>query len=1076
MKKYLGLLISILLLGACTEKGRPIHGHQQDSRQSAPDTATQSQAYNEPSHQLKGQSLQSLADRVLSHERIRDPKSRASRAVLDELLALNSMLLKNPDEAILSRYAEALNLDCEEIKSSCFGLLYFRMAANSSQVARLAAQRSASVEESTRLILIALEIKNSNFDADLLGLLLEKGNLLAAHSNVKLRDTVRSMLDTSLMTADQKTTDGEELRKLLTRIKAWDLVNNKSWGLSSSAENALWSMIARARMMPQNGGTGSADFEKFAARISADPQSAIVRQQVLRAKKMFDPAALGTGFIEKLDDMNLLADAVFTGQLTPQNAAVLFLSTGRTAAQLAAAIEGYARLRFAFAVHESTLEAEKIFKANVTTEQLLFHSLRQSSLVKQIWDRLQGRMNQLKSFASIALKALPDGQDAEKNLSMMFSSYGRSVEMTAVYPHMLVLFYYLSQKNFELFLRFGGKLNSADLMTHLYHGLLGPLMDYSDETKPLNYFEILYSFDMAVRTRLFQTMDIDVDTFMSNTLSRLSEESVQFVQTELDSVGNRFQASTGFRELRNACAEFKTGERIPRVLNLEDMRTSPYYGKLMETANTTVSSKGSRSGMERGSLPQLEMGLFYADDAFSETVEKVRLDFQSYIRTANAMLASYSDYLEKFEKLSATDIAKRTEKTRAVIDRLEKLSTRVLQDAAKYQNDLGTCYYKMNLHDFDVYSVLLKKEESYLRQVHRDIKQLRAGQALQNSYEFTGLPSGFKGLDRIDKDGYTATDLDLIIRVARYMKEIAPQITVNMGSKLDVDVEMVRSPNQKRLIFTESEDEFVNSGLRAYFSSYKSFVHWHTLTGGRVSTWTSYVKTQASLYRLEQDLFRTNNIVSARQVLEAQEQILKMLEISPTDRRLYSTIKLSHRFDPLALDNRIISFAILQSTQSFGFQDTWALYDLPAIFMNMEKLGYDYDISLMGPEFPQSMKPKRYGFRQLAKMYYDSRSVWNRGRPIVPYNPALDRALDQNVTRFVRNESNAITGFYAEADKYLAEINARPVTQRPRADIDMKMSVTELMSDNLPRSFRADQLTLGQDTQNCFVRKCMDFK
>ena len=80
------------------------------------------------------------------------------------------------------------------------------------------------------------------------------------------------------------------------------------------------------------------------------------------------------------------------------------------------------------------------------------------------------------------------------------------------------------------------------------------------------------------------------------------------------------------------------------------------------------------------------------------------------------------------------------------------------------------------------------------------------------------------------------------------------------------------------------------------------------------------------------------------------------------------------------------------------------------------------------------------------------------------------------VTRTVRDGIRVTKDFHKVAEAYIKQLNSLPTAQRPRADINMEMTITNLLSDHLIPSYDADIQQFRQATQSCFVTKCPDFK
>lgn len=1074
MNKALRPLILIALLSACTEKGRPIHRHEADKRGSSEDSATKLSDANSPASNVQGLTLQQLADRVLDINRIRDPKSRTNRAIQDELLAFNSLLLKNPDEKVLKRVATALDTDCDSVSSSCFGVLYFRQAANSSQVAKLAAMKSKDDQESTRLLLTAIAMKGAEYDSQLIELLLEKSSQVMKSVPEKLREALTSALNTGLTTANLKNQDRGELKRFLSRIHIWEIIDNPSWQLSEGATAALWSMVARAKLLPGKGEIGSPEYEKFAQKQSEDQNSIIRQQKEMRAKGMFKPSSLGATFIEKLDVLSLIVDAVFTGRLTPSSAAIVFGSSERSAVELENAVTTYMRLRFALTVHAANLEMEKIVKADVTTEQLIFHAIKQSPAIKKFWDDLYVNLQRVQNFSSTALKAAKDGDAPEKRIVAMFGTYHHQVNLTGVYPHMLVLLYHLSQKNFDLS-QFGSGLNTTVILSYLYFGNLPPILDYGKEKRALSYFEVLYAFDTALRTNLFKTAGIDVDDFIANSLKRLTENPATVVREKLDLIKNFYQESPRYNDFRAACAEFTTGYKAPRIISLPELSRLPYYGILMEIVNKTVSDiQTHHIGFE---LPVTKRGFFYGDQNIAEATELIRLDFAQHERTARAMMASYGSYLKDTAGLSSEAIAEKFPKTNKVLENLNSLRRRLLTEVAVYETEQGACKGKMNRRNAEVQMKLIALEKERLRRIHGAIKNLREGKPAGFSLKFEGLPSDYTGREFFDEGGYNTNEIDLQINIAKNLVKLEPQIQINYGATLDLERNDVRkaSLEQRRIYYTENPEDFVNAALQTYMFIHSSWLRYDDHMDDR-HAWPEYIKSLVSMYRLEQALYGKNVIVSAERILDAHEDLIRTMNIGPEQRDLLIRSKRQGIVSQNAFNDRLFNYSQNIMNGVTSLQDTWALLDLPAYFMNEERLGVDFEIAKMGFEVPASAVPRRFGYRELARRYYTDRAKLSRGNPIIPFSPVVDQYLDTELKNWVGKETGAIKHFFKVIEKRAADHMAVPARDRLKADLTLDKTMTEIYSPAMSDNAKARIEKLDKDTHGCFVRQCDDFQ
>lgn len=1098
---FLICVVGCLGLAGCTEKADPVTVHEGDRRTPQVATGTQNSDSIEP--KVVVESLDELASKVLSSERILDPRSLLRRDVMDELIVFNRQLLRTPVaersqsrfQKILERYFEALKVGCGDFSSSCSSAQYFRLAGNSEAVLKLIIQQRP--EWAGTVLPFALKLKPVQPDPELLLMTLIHGpEMIAVAPPGPQRVALQSLIDSALLAVETSPLDISVMRSLLTNIHAWDLVLARAVSGGSTTEGLI-RMIAKSRLVYGDDGNLHPDLKRWMERAQSQPGSLTSMQRKIRESGHFNPEAIGATPLEKQDELFFLVDSVFENRLTPDQAAELYRHLGRSASDLADVLENYLRLRFSMSLFASTGKAVEVFTTPGPTATLLWHAIDSAQQINAPWVQLEGRLPSLKSFVTKSLKGHPEkgAEDRATKLIRTIESYPESVKVTSVYPNTLLLFYLLSQKEFKLTVRGLGTIDTGDLMNLLFQGLIPPLLGYVEDSRPYNSFSLLYSFDMAVRSGLIASAGIDVDDFIAVTVKRLMENPIRFVSKNLDTIENRFRESSRMTDLRRACSELRGGVPYSRTIDLGEVRRSPYYGDLIDDAFKGMTSVGSVSGGDPGAIGKYDMGLNFIDSDYAETVERLRLNLVNFERIGQAMLTSYADYLTRFEKLSAQQVQDRTVKTRQQLERIESLRARFFKSSADLIADLGDCYTRIAIEDFRYTSEAIEYEEMYLRQVHRDLTKLRAGVSdlekaqIEAKYRFQGLPSGFEGRDRLSEDGYLVNQIDFLIRAAGYLQRgikterdqrpaLAPQLTINMGAKLDIDSPILAKSVSKFVPFHENENEFVASALRNIFSQVNAFAFWQNLVAGRILSWTHYLKSYSSIYRLE--FWQTNGspqLISPENILETHRQMLKLVSFTPKERRLMEILAMPYRYETLFFDNRLLNFTRSQ-TSGYAVQDYWGLFDLPVRVMSYEKLGYDYDLAQVeSGDLRGNPVDKRSGFWQLGQEYYSVRAQENRAETMIPFNPALDQMLDLSMRRFVQSEIGAITAFNRYTLGYTERMAALPEEERPAVDLKLNQRmtgpmVTESLIDNMPaRVLRFDQTTAGCLTSS----KCPQF-
>jgi hypothetical protein len=405
----------------------------------------------------------------------------------------------------------------------------------------------------------------------------------------------------------------------------------------------------------------------------------------------------------------------------------------------------------------------------------------------------------------------------------------------------------------------------------------------------------------------------------------------------------------------------------------------------------------------------------------------------------------------------------------------------------------------------EIQNEVIKAEQAYLRQVYRDIRALRRqggdkilrDQEIRKKYVFKGLPEDFPGLDKIDDNGYLYHRLDLLVRIGRYISDglktdretidaIAPNLQMNFGNSMISEIEASRPSEEKYLLFTDTEEEFVKSGMRLIFRVHRPMLNWN-LNGSRVAGWEERISSMVSLYRLENSEMtaKGQSLFSADDIIEEHRGFLKLTEISPFEAELYTSLQKQEKYEPIFFSTILLN---LDSGRS-RVREILGLFDFPSLLVTSDILGFNFNLVQLAKdrgvsEDPQAsheidrVMPRRDGYFSLGKTYFKSRSVRTRGSLMLEFNPELDRHLDREIRHRVDWEIGRVNHFRDSLEKKILEYRKSPVGEQPRFDLNLRESIREPWLND--RIFLDFDLKLGRfhrDTQDCFRNnKCADFQ
>ena len=1114
--KFALLISTMFLLVSCTEKAEPVRRHEPAAHsqpESKPLTISEQpeEGYT-PSRHAQGWKAKASASSdvlkeiilplsriVLSPNRIAEPSSMNSRAVMDELMVFNSMILqlKPEDRArpefkeIMRHYQNALYTGCGSFTDSCRGLRYFRLSANSAQVVKLMSQ--IDTVNRYKLLMYALKLKNNNWDQELVFLLFADPQKTVSESESKFKDSIRSLMGTALLTANDKFKDSQETRDFLEGIHAWKLSEAEIRKFDAPVRNAFYAMIAKAGFIYGEDKAYHPDFSVLLKRMEASEESLLFLQKKLQKDGILTPELIGATSIGNYDELYYIIESVFTGQMESSSAAQLFVTSKRSSQDLFTAVRNYVRLQFMIALNKSTDMAIKLFNADVVGQDLVFHYIKESNSIRTVWSGFISNSQPIHSFAVKALRQRSGSEHELRELESLFASTHRSINLASAYPHTLTLFHILSQKRFKLSFDGGFKtFDTGDLLTALFLGDLNLLQRYSDEKVIFNQFQLVYAFDMAVRTNLFKKVGIDPDYFIADALRRLNGKVIDQIDLVLGDARTRFATTPIYDDLKGTCAEINGGAKYKREIPLMDIVLSPLYGKLARMSQVDVENVQSSPSTVKGGLPKMNLGIFYADRRFTEMSERARLDLGNNLRLGRSMLESYASSLRK-QGVSQEEIEQRTQLSRKAIAFVEGKRREVLESAKLWHEELGKCYLKIIHSNYQSFPKILEMEKAYLRQAYRDVQRLRAAgvteeekEKILKRHQFHGLPGDFKGQNQISERGLIYTQIDFILRTAGYLTKglvtdnetfppIAPQIEVYVGEDLDPDRAHISRTTSYFIAAGATAEEFANSGVRVVLNGYKSntnYVTWLSEGQYYLTNWSRFMASLTTLYRMENEIEGGNKYFTVDTLMKVHEGFLTTLKMTDAEKAMQKDIGFSEKVSLINLGKRVVTL-----DEDNKYLAAQGLYDLPLIMMANEQLGSSWNNRDSGMSDHIGARP---GMFRGGTMYYSTRAKENRGQSIIPYNAELDDYMDGQMIAFVGGELRAIQDFNKLTKSYIEDVVAKlPEEDRPRADVNISLSITEpLLSDHLVPSFKYHVDKFNRSTGLCFVldTKCSAFQ
>ncbi|MGE0762705.1 MAG: hypothetical protein AB7N80_05455 [Bdellovibrionales bacterium] len=1119
MRRTLSFIILFGLLIGCVERGKPVRRHEPAAATAL--VPAESRAA-EVTTDIEALSLQSLTQELLRAEVIQSPKVLGQPQTQQKLWRLNEEILKaarskTVDPAtvkILEHYEIMLTYGCGETMSRCQHLTFFNLAKNSAFVAQqLALRHQDDLPRYYRLLQLAYTLKGSLYDSELATLMLKPAQkyleILLMQDEQKARDF--SHMLTTLTQQLIRRGNKAELQAVVQHLDLLNETSRKRMDDLGYSSDALIGVLAKVGGLSKVGTTEQS--QERVAQYFASGNSLREVQNRLQKEHHSMLDQLGVQPIREWDLTLQLLDQAFLGQLTNNQALQLIAANDISPQVVAQKARQIYLLRFLEALAASNDLAQKqFFKQDVAGPNFFFHAIWAANEAQPIWDGFTSRLTSLLNLTVKLIRQQRGSEALADQTRQYFGGVHKNIKFMAVFPQMMALTYYLAKRNGKATIDRGWytlEIDSSNLIEKLFLGQYKAWFNYSLDRSALSFVELLYSFDFALRTGVFEKFKVNPDEFVAEIAEKLLSRSTYEVNKYRLLLVQR-TAGPHFYQFKRLCSQVDGGS-ISTTVNLRDLRLSPLYGGLQGSIFEAVSSKSqdsTKSKKEGDVEKHIQSLMLFDDNGFNTIAEEVRLDLGNVQRWLDGLVSSYQQYLERS---GATGIDQRLKRSKAVLDKLHNLRVNFFRLGLGTFRTVGHCYMNLYHADEKVRVELLLREEAYLRQVHKELKRLRAGEVtqaqLKQEYGFKGLPSGFTGLDEFSKGGYRYNQVDVLLRIAQNLTKgttlagktlppIAPRMIVNYGGQLNIENELVGSLDKTErpfLPFLENEDEFVAQGM-INLINYGNILAWHTMGSSRLTNAESRLHAATILYRLGdqkviEDVCRPpmncaseKELVSAQEIIHIHEQMLVGMRIDGEERRLMKMAGLPHKIDNIMLSRKMVDYDIINEQ----LISVWGLYDLPIRYASKPLLGADSVLQelagMSGKDtfmaaFARMEGYKHFSYLRLGQLYKQIRGQEARRLFLIPISPILDQTMDKAVTGFIQDEIGRMGNFERKLSDHLSRVERLPEGQRPFMDISIEERVRTLITPSLLTDLNRQVNIFHRSTDYCFTNQgCDEFR
>lgn len=566
-------------------------------------------------------------------------------------------------------------------------------------------------------------------------------------------------------------------------------------------------------------------------------------------------------------------------------------------------IRDYVRVSLLYMLIETNRDMKKAYNdQSILTEQMFDRYVEKSTDLARRWLITQERISWLDKLLTSYFAKIDDESRKKYGFdktSKILKSVNRNIHYIAVYPHMILVNYYLSKRNAKvLSKRYSSttEISPADIIEKIFAGVRfnGDLPDvwfqFGTNEWYANSEEILYAFQFLVNT---QSLDMVIGQgepekrdFFSSLLDQYLEVDSEALRREKDSYLNSLVANADIKQINNICEyELSSSTASNKTKSFPRLRID-----FLDLIRYTYTGAGEHNGL-RSVLAQFLKRVVGPIDIVRDRLDKKL----TYLEVLTALVGNK---VSRPHGISDKNIlVKELEKRRQVV---EKYRNDLIQFYLPLQKKYFKCLLVMGDIEQKRMNRLYEEERNNLRSVYAQMKTLDglSGDALQgkvaeiNKKFFESNSDKFQW-DKLDGKNYLLHQYDVLKRIGKNVEsDIFSESSESQIKRREVELvetpalqthDMIEKRWRKSIPFNSDEEEFVKQGMSLMNGNRAAFVEWAGQIANE-SELSNYFSALVKIYL--SGPFGINNVsleVTADEVIEAYLRIISSYTMSDVD-------------------------------------------------------------------------------------------------------------------------------------------------------------------------------------------------
>jgi hypothetical protein len=724
-------------------------------------------------------------------------------------------------------------------------------------------------------------------------------------------------------------------------------------------------------------------------------------------------------------------------------------------------VKTFMRWTFAYQLQNTNNIAKHIIQTmNVGSNDLFDRFQTEADEIRKVWGSFKYQQqtfvtslirSNLATSTKTALRDLTTGLD-------------QTIKMYSEYPHMFYIATYLAQQDFSRTVFIDG--NRVRLSSNtIFNELVNPLrtkyswFKYTEDFVPLNDLLIRNTLSYMMKSSFFPSMGISTEMFLGYFMKNLNTHFAERHHRKIVTMNNFIATENTYPRLKELCEQ-----------------TSPEL---------------------KVDFERLRMGFIRSNFSEKTFIDPIEVMMDNYTGGASGYLPFDRQTTPDFYEYAKTDLNYYKRILQLIDGNLKSLGqkspalTKSLQDIEAKRayahtsfinwNSISACQLKLMKEERKIVSFIFEKENEYLREVHSDIRRLRAArsdaEAKQIFEKYKGIasfkleelvPLQVKGLDIISVDGYFVTQFNFYARTAHYLKSYQGAVR----PKVMLPPEIKKSPfysyrdlrgnsqtvKPQFVPFQEGIADFIKYFCDIYYPRV-AFTQWISISG-IITAMSPYLKAQMATL--------AGGHITIPQYLDVYKDIVDFFKIQPLEREL-----LGYLNDRSMVEASTFSGLFLQMNMQAGvYVRKFGLFDVTLTHLMEDVLGYDFyatdylsaqDITLDSATITSmtNKMPQRRGPMAEAQLMHDTLREPVLARVLFGVDPSIIRSEYLTLKKSIADKRDFL-------DSFIAAVGQEDLSD-VRVDIFVDDSITgPLFSPYILNRYQIKQNEFHQKTSGCF--------